>query len=97
MPRRERGVFSIGRIHSLAWCADNGRGAGVSENFTFGKMQNALFKSISAKSDRVPRYIFTMRLPRFSPASSPISACGVFSSPVMMSSWTLILPAFTHD
>src|SRR6185437_11705353 len=38
-----------------------------------------------------------MRLPRFSPASSPIKALGVFSSPLMTSSWTLSWPELTHD
>ena len=38
------------------------------------------------------RYTLTIRLPRFSPASNPISAFGVFSSPLMTSSWTFSLP-----
>ena len=32
------------------------------------------------------RYTLTIRLPRFSPASNPISAFGVFSRPLMTSS-----------
>ena len=42
-------------------------------------------------------YTFTIRLPRFSPASSPISACGVFSRPLMTSSCTFSLPEATQD
>ena len=42
-------------------------------------------------------YTFTIRLPRFSPASKPISAFGVFSSPSMTSSWTFSLPEATQD
>ena len=37
-------------------------------------------------------YSFTIRLPRFSPANSPIRAFGVFSKPLIMSSWTFSLP-----
>jgi hypothetical protein len=42
-------------------------------------------------------YTLIIRLPRFSPASNPISAFGVFSRPSMMSSWTFSLPAATQD
>ncbi|MGY4400454.1 hypothetical protein ACVIYL_001257 [Bradyrhizobium sp. USDA 3315] len=48
-------------------------------------------------SEMFPAYTFTMRLPRFSPASRPISACGVFSIPLMTSSCTLSLPEATQD
>ena len=47
--------------------------------------------------DRVRPYTFTIRLPRFSPASSPISAFGVFSRPSMTSSCTFSLPEATQD
>ena len=43
------------------------------------------------------RHSLIIRLPRFSPARSPISAFGVFSSPSMMSSWTFNLPEATQD
>ncbi len=43
------------------------------------------------------RYTLTIRLPRFSPAKSPISAFGVFSRPLITSSWTFNLPALTQD
>ena len=43
------------------------------------------------------RYTRTIRLPRFSPANSPISAFGVFSSPSMTSSCTFSLPDATQD
>lgn len=39
----------------------------------------------------------TIRLPRFSPASRPISACGRFSRPSMTSSCTLSWPEATQD
>jgi hypothetical protein len=39
----------------------------------------------------------TMRLPRFSPARSPIKAAGVFSSPSITSSSTFNLPASTQS
>ena len=42
-------------------------------------------------------YTLIIRLPRFSPASNPISACGVFSMPAMTSSCTFSLPAATQD
>src|SRR5204863_3106842 len=42
-------------------------------------------------------YTRIIRLPRFSPANSPISALGVFSRPSMTSSWTFNLPEATHD
>ena len=38
------------------------------------------------RSARAARYTLTIRLPRFSPASNPISAFGVFSRPLMTSS-----------
>ena len=48
----------------------------------------------------VPRdgssHTLTIRLPRFSPASSPISAFGVFSRPSMTSSWTFSWPEATQ-
>src|SRR5439155_26753388 len=43
------------------------------------------------------RYTLTIRLPRFSPASNPIKAFGVFSRPLITSSWTFNLPAATQD
>jgi HAE1 family hydrophobic/amphiphilic exporter-1 len=43
------------------------------------------------------RYTLTIRLPRFSPASNPIRAFGVFSRPLITSSWTFNLPAATQD
>jgi cysteine synthase len=42
------------------------------------------------------RQTLTMRLPRFSPASSPISAAGVFSRPLITSSSTFSLPSLSH-
>ena len=42
-------------------------------------------------------YTFTIRLPRFSPASRPISAFGVFSMPSITSSCTFNLPEATQD
>src|SRR6202790_5676168 len=42
-------------------------------------------------------HTLTIRLPRFSPANSPISAFGVFSRPLMTSSWTFNLPEATQD
>ena len=42
-------------------------------------------------------YTFTIRLPRFSPASRPISAFGVFSIPSITSSCTFNLPEATQD
>ena len=44
-----------------------------------------------------PHATFTILFPLFSPASSPIRARGVFSSPSMMSSCTMSLPASTQD
>src|SRR6266436_5643298 len=49
-------------------------------------------KTMSARS-----YTLTIRLPRFSPASNPISAFGVFSRPLITSSCTFNLPAPTQD
>jgi hypothetical protein len=43
------------------------------------------------------RYTLTMRLPRFSPASNPISAAGAFSRPSITSSSIFNLPALTHE
>ena len=42
-------------------------------------------------------YTLTIRLPRFSPASRPISAFGVFSMPSITSSCTFSLPEATQD
>jgi hypothetical protein len=44
----------------------------------------------------LPNYTLIIRLPRFSPASNPISAAGVFSRPSMTSSCTLIWPEATQ-
>ena len=44
-----------------------------------------------------PAYTLTIRLPRFSPASRPISAFGVFSMPSITSSCTFSLPEATQD
>ena len=47
--------------------------------------------------EQSPAYTLTIRLPRFSPASRPISAFGVFSIPSITSSCTFNLPEATQD
>ena len=60
--------------------------------------QSAQPRSGEGKDQRLAgkSYTLTILFPLFSPASNPISACGVFSIPSITSSSTLILPDDTQ-